>query len=98
MDYGFYKNGNLEGLGRLTLHNGDIYDGYLKEGKMQGKGIFYKKNTNCHIYGVFNNGKCTNLIKKGDNFPMETIGIFSLIFYINLHFLEIIRLDHHMKN
>ena len=41
MDYGFYKNGNLLGLGRLAFHNGDIYDGYLKDGKMNGRGVFY---------------------------------------------------------
>jgi hypothetical protein len=29
-DVGFYKKGNLHGLARINLHNGDIYDGYVK--------------------------------------------------------------------
>lgn len=31
-DVGFYKEGNLDGIGRLNLHNGDIYDGYMQKG------------------------------------------------------------------
>lgn len=40
-DAGYYYHGNLTGLGRLNMKNGDIYDGFLKEGKLTGKGFFY---------------------------------------------------------
>ena len=46
IDSGFYSNGNLNGIGRIHLHNGDIFDGYLKDGKMQGRGVFFQENTN----------------------------------------------------
>jgi hypothetical protein len=40
-DCGVYEKGILHGLGRLNLHNNDIYDGFLKYGQFNGKGIFY---------------------------------------------------------
>ena len=48
---------------------------------MQGKGIFFHKNSNSYVYGVFANNKCQTLIKKGENFPHDL--------------LAKIRLDHH---
>jgi hypothetical protein len=32
-DIGFFKNGSLEGRGRIIFPSGDIYDGYLAEGQ-----------------------------------------------------------------
>jgi len=40
-DSGLYENGNLSGLGRLNMHNNDIYDGNFVSGQFNGKGIFY---------------------------------------------------------
>ena len=40
-DVGTYSKGNLHGLGRLNLHNGDVYDGFLSDGLFEGKGLFY---------------------------------------------------------
>jgi hypothetical protein len=31
-DSGMYKDGNLHGIGRKHLHNGDIYDGEFQHG------------------------------------------------------------------
>jgi len=40
-DVGLYQEGNLHGLGRFNLHNGDVYDGLLSMGLFEGKGIFF---------------------------------------------------------
>lgn len=44
-DVGSYKEGHLHGLGRLHLHNGDVYDGWLNRGHFQGRGLFLSKET-----------------------------------------------------
>ena len=42
-DSGIYKNGNIYGIGRLNMNNGDVYDGILCKGLFNGEGVFYQK-------------------------------------------------------
>lgn len=72
-DVGIYKNGNLHGIGRKHLHNGDIYDGELRNGSFQGKGVFLSRSTGEWVYGSFENNKCVDVIRKGFDgvFPLE---------------------------
>lgn len=74
-DVGVYKDGNLNGIGRLHLHNGDLYDGVLQGGLFHGKGLFYQSASSSWIYGNFEDNKCINILKKGQGaFPTEVIG------------------------
>ena len=40
-DSGFYAEGVIEGLGRLYFQDGNLYDGELKGGQLQGEGNLY---------------------------------------------------------
>lgn len=39
-DVGDFKNGCLEGRGRVVFASGDIYDGWLCDGQLQGLGRY----------------------------------------------------------
>jgi len=43
---GFFKNNNIEGKGVMKWTNGNIYEGEMKDGKMNGYGRFIPKNGN----------------------------------------------------
>lgn len=74
-DVGLYNNGNLHGFGRLNLHNGDIYDGFLSKGLFEGKGLFFQRQSGSWIYGNFEQNKCVSILKKGQgHFPSDIIG------------------------
>lgn len=36
-DTGFYLNGLLQGMGRLNIENGDICEGHIEGGSLQGR-------------------------------------------------------------
>ena len=88
-DIGFYQEGIITGLGRLSFSEGSFYDGDLKEGQLEGEGIdfrkpfqrykffftgfFYKKDSNKWVFGKFQDGKCTSVEKKGSGIPVEEI-------------------------
>ena len=41
---GLFLNGYYHGYGKMTYHNGDVYEGEWKKGLRHGIGIFYEKN------------------------------------------------------
>ena len=43
----------MNGFGRLNFITGDIYDGELEEGYFSGEGIFYKKENDKYVFGMF---------------------------------------------
>jgi hypothetical protein len=52
---GSFKNNKKEGLGKITfLKTGDTYEGYFKEGKMNGQGTFKWKNGDKYVGDVVN--------------------------------------------
>jgi hypothetical protein len=58
---GFFKENNIEGKGIMKWGNGNIYDGELKNGKMNGYGRFTPKN-GITIEGYFKDGVKINKI------------------------------------
>lgn len=76
IDEGFYKNGLLDGFGKLNFYNGDIYDGMMKNGLFEGYGIFYKKTSNKWVYGLFEENRCSKVLESGINKPSDIIGEF----------------------
>ena len=53
-----WKNNLEDGNGRYIYKNGDIYDGYFKEGKKEGKGLYkYKDNKIIKYFGKWKNNK-----------------------------------------
>lgn len=36
-DAGTFGNGLLDGIGRMNMHNGDIYEGFVRQGELHGK-------------------------------------------------------------
>ena len=52
---GFFKEGIIEGKGIIKWNNGNVYDGEVKKGKMNGFGTFIPKN-GIPIKGFFENG------------------------------------------
>ena len=55
---GFFKDNNIEGKGIMKWKNGNIYDGQMKYGKMNGYGKLYQKNM------IVNEGYFINGIKQ----------------------------------
>ena len=55
---GLYKEGVLNGLGRLNMHNEDVFDGFLKNSFIEGKGVYYQHSSNFWVFGIFANNKC----------------------------------------
>ncbi len=37
----FLQNGVLDGLGRMNIDNGDVYDGQFQKGAFHERGIFF---------------------------------------------------------
>ena len=52
---GFFKENNIEGKGIMKWNNGNVYEGYVKNGKMNGYGRFIPKN-GVDIKGLFKDG------------------------------------------
>ncbi len=52
---GYFKDNNIEGKGIIKWNNGNMYEGDVKEGKMNGNGKFFPKN-GVPIEGYFING------------------------------------------
>lgn len=50
---GSYKDGKIEGLGRIRHENGDVYDGFFRKDEMDGEGIYYTKSTNSYVHALF---------------------------------------------
>ena len=46
----------MNGTGRITYTNGEIYTGELKDGKLHGQGKFSMKNGTV-LYGTWDKGK-----------------------------------------
>jgi len=73
-DMGWYSNGVLEGLGRIIFPNGDFYDGEFKDGRLEGEGFYYKRESDKWIFGNYKDGKCENVIERGEGVPLKEIG------------------------
>lgn len=71
--YGQFTDGVLDGLGRFTLDNGDIYDGQFKGGKFYGLGVYFNNENTNYFLGVFRDNKCTKHLKYGDGFPTNEL-------------------------
>lgn len=80
IDEGFYKNGLLDGFGRLNFQNGDIYDGMMKEGLFEGFGVWYKKEGNKWVYGVYEGYNCKEKISQGSDQPKLVMGKLNIYF------------------
>ena len=59
---GFFKNNNIEGKGIMKWKNGNVYEGDMKNGKMNGVGRFIPAG-GIPIKGVFKNNVKVNYIK-----------------------------------
>ncbi len=68
-----WKNGVLDGLGRIMLDNGDIYDGYFKKGSFNGLGVYFNKESNSYIYGKFQNNQSIMSFEKGQGYPEKAV-------------------------
>ena len=62
---GEFKEGIPHGKGKITLWNGDIYIGEMKDGKRDGYGIFYEYSTKMIWEGTWHQGFKHNLTKNG---------------------------------
>lgn len=54
---GIFKNGMMEGKGKKTFANGNIYTGSWAEDKTEGEGNMLEVNNNKIIVGVWKKGK-----------------------------------------
>ena len=67
MEYeGFFKENNIEGKGEMKWKNGNLYKGEMKNGKMNGFGIFIPYNS-VPIKGYFVNGIRIDINKNLNN-------------------------------
>lgn len=53
--------------------NGDIYDGYFRQGLFEGLGVYFKFKDSKWLYGMFKNNECVEIINTGDGFPFALI-------------------------
>lgn len=53
---GLWKNDRQNGLGKLTKHNGDIFEGNFKDGKVEGEVIIHYADGS-KFKGVYRGGK-----------------------------------------
>lgn len=67
-------NGAPHGYGVRVLHNGDIYEGFFKFGKFQGKGYYFYRDGTVYIGNFFQDqkeGKGELLFANGDSYKGE---------------------------
>ena len=72
----------LHCFGRVNFFNGDIYDGMMREGVLDGFGVFYQKKSNKWIYGKFEKNNCIEALQTGRNFPKQILSYFYPIIYL----------------
>lgn len=82
IEYGEYKNGVLNGLGKKFEKEMSFYDGNFEKDERSGLGVYFSEITNCFIYGVFNKGDLERVLEKGQNFPIDIV----LLLKKNIHF------------
>ena len=54
--------------------NGDIYDGFFKDSKFDGVGIYFKNETEQYLYGTYEEDECVQALTLGNGYPHELIG------------------------
>lgn len=64
----------------MNLENGDIYEGFFKDGMFNGIGVYYNKKNDNYIYGNFQKNTCVNKVKNGSKYPLNLISILFLFF------------------
>jgi hypothetical protein len=69
VDAGFFKNGYLNGIGRIFFPNGSFYYGGFKEGKMHGTAVFYNATKRSWSFSLFKENAKLKTITKGQNLP-----------------------------
>lgn len=62
---GYFNHGQLWGLGRVKFDNGDVYEGVLRQDKLEGNGFYYIQKTGQYIYGKFLSNQCKQIIQIG---------------------------------
>ncbi|EAR83404.2 endo-1,4-beta-xylanase xylA, putative (macronuclear) [Tetrahymena thermophila SB210] len=84
-DIGFCDDGRFVDVGRINLKDGGLYDGLLKNGKFNGRGMYYNPKDKSWFYGHFENGECKKISKQGQGkYPLQIV--------------EQIRAQHHKKS
>lgn len=72
---GEFQNGKYEGLGRKCLENGDMGDGFWKNGFMYDIGVYYRESERSYILGCFYENNANSIYHQGDGFPYVLISI-----------------------
>ena len=67
----------LNGYGRSQYANGDIYQGEFRRGAMEGFGLYYKRESDTCILGVFKNNKLANEIDKYEHVDLNALSFSS---------------------
>ena len=81
IEYGEYKNGILNGLGKKFEKEQSCYDGVFENGEKSSIGLYFSEITSCFIYGMFNKGNLERVLERGGNFPIDIV----LLFKKNVH-------------
>ena len=84
IEYGEYKIGLLNGLGKKFERDLSFYDGNFEKGERSGLGVYFSEITSCFIYGMFNKGDVEKVLEKGRNFPIDIV----LLMKKNMHFIS----------
>ena len=71
----------MNGPGRSLYETGDVYDGFYKDGKFQGVGVYFKSQTEQFLYGMYENNECVQALTLGNGYPHELISTLFLLEY-----------------
>lgn len=67
--HGFFRDAKLMGPAFFKFANGDIYEGFWKEGKLNGNCYKYFVEENKWILSTYIDGSFTRVISKGEGLP-----------------------------
>jgi len=48
-----------------------VYDGFYKDGKFHGVGVYFKSETEQYLYGMYENNECVQALTLGNGYPHE---------------------------
>lgn len=61
----------MSGPGRSIFANGDVYEGFYEEGKFSGTGVYFKGESEQHLYGTYEDNECVQPITLGEGYPHD---------------------------